>query len=106
MVHTLLFPTRRSIAMPYVFTNIIALTVVVATLSIPATAQIALHGYFIARAQCPAFQSFRQQTKSKPLGIHGNGIRPPHERMKRQWSEGGKSRMLYERSGYFLALTT
>jgi ribonuclease T2 len=48
--------------MPYVLTNIMAITLVVSTLSIPATAQIALHGYFIARAQCPAFQSFRQQT--------------------------------------------
>jgi ribonuclease T2 len=39
-----------------------AITLVVSTLSLPATAQIALHGYFIARDQCPAFQSFRQQT--------------------------------------------
>jgi ribonuclease T2 len=45
-----------------ILTNIIAITLVVSTLSIPATAQIALHGYFIARSQCPAFQSFRQQT--------------------------------------------
>jgi ribonuclease T2 len=39
-----------------------AVTFVLSWLSMPANAQIALHGYFIARAECPALQSIRRQT--------------------------------------------
>ena len=48
--------------MQRISTSIIAVTFVFSLLSIPARAQIELHGYFIARAVCPAFQSFRRQT--------------------------------------------
>jgi ribonuclease T2 len=48
--------------MKHVSTRIIAATLIFFPLSMPATAQIALSGYFIARAECPAFQSFRKQT--------------------------------------------
>lgn len=43
-------------------TGIIALSLLISVFRVPATAQIALSGYFIARAECPAFQSFRKQT--------------------------------------------
>jgi len=48
--------------MQRVVTSIMAVMVVLFWLSTPVNAQIALHGYFIARAECPAFQSFRRQT--------------------------------------------
>jgi ribonuclease T2 len=43
-------------------TGILALSLLVSILPAPAAAQIPLRGYFIARAECPAFQSFRRQT--------------------------------------------
>lgn len=48
--------------MQRVSTSMMVVTLVFSWLSISANAQIALHGYFIARAECPAFHSFRRQT--------------------------------------------
>jgi ribonuclease T2 len=49
-------------AMQFLISRIIAVALIVFSLSISAQAQIALTGYFIARAECPAFQSIRKQT--------------------------------------------
>ncbi len=58
--------------MKSISTAIVSLSLLMFTLDTTATAQIALSGYFIARAECPAFQSFRQHTNPGNLVTEKN----------------------------------